>query len=68
MPLDEYLSKQLLESIKITDQPTVGLTYAVSYLVNEKKMKAVDVTRKLKSLVKEISFEFPILTEFFEYY
>lgn len=64
IPLDEYLSKQLLESNKITDLPTVGLTSAVSYLVNEKKMKAVDVTRKLKSMVKEISFEFPILTEF----
>jgi len=64
VPLDEYLSKQILELNKVTDQPGVGLTAAVSYLVNEKKMKAMDVTRKLKTVVKEISFEFPILTEF----
>ena len=62
--LDEYLSKQILELNKVTDQPAIGLTAAVSYLVNEKKLKAMDVTRKLKTVVKEISFEFPILTEF----
>lgn len=64
IPLDEYLSRQILESNRVTDQPPLGLTKAVSYLVNEKKLKAMDVTRKLKAMVKEISFEFPLLTEF----
>ncbi|HEX8314294.1 MAG TPA: toll/interleukin-1 receptor domain-containing protein [Flavisolibacter sp.] len=64
LPLDEYLSKQLLELNKVTDQPSIGLTRAVSYLVNERKLKAMDVTRKLKTMVKEISFEFPVLAEF----
>lgn len=64
LPFDDYLSKSLLESNKVTDQPSLTLTKAVSYLVSEKKIKSMDVTRKLKSMVKEISFEFPLLTEF----
>jgi DNA-binding MarR family transcriptional regulator len=64
MPFDEYLSRQLLESNRITDQPPLSLTKAVSYLVSERKVKSMDVTRKLKSMVKEISFEFPLLTQF----
>lgn len=63
-PFDEYLSKGLLESNKVTDQPVLSLTKAVSYLVSERKVKSMDVTRKLKSMVKEISFEFPLLTQF----
>ena len=62
--LDDYLSKQLLEVNRVIDQEMVELPSAVSYLVNEKKLKAMDVSRKLKSMVKEISFEFPVLTEF----
>ncbi|MDB5205146.1 MAG: toll/interleukin receptor protein [Flavisolibacter sp.] len=64
LPFDEYLSKGLLESNKVTDQPVLSLTKAVSYLVSERKVKSMDVTRKLKSMVKEISFEFPLLTQF----
>jgi len=63
-PLDEYLSRQILEVNRVTDQPVVGLTSAVSYLLNEKKLKPLDVTKRLKSMVKEISFEFPALNEF----
>ena len=59
-PLDQYLSKQILEVNRVTDQPAIDLTTAVSYLLNEKKLKPMDVTRKLKSMVKEISFEFPL--------
>jgi hypothetical protein len=62
-PLDEFLSKQILSLNHVQDQPDLTLTKAVSYLVNEKKLKAMDVTRKLKTLVKEISFEFPLLAE-----
>ncbi|HEY0042242.1 MAG TPA: toll/interleukin-1 receptor domain-containing protein, partial [Flavisolibacter sp.] len=62
--LDEYLSKQILEVNRVTDQPIEELNKAVSYLLNERKLKAMDVTRKLKAMVKEISFEFPILTKF----
>lgn len=64
IPIDNYLSKQLLESSKVTDQPGPTLTEAVNYLVNEKKIKTMDIVRKLKSIVKEINFEFPLLTEF----
>ncbi|MDQ6608848.1 MAG: TIR domain-containing protein [Bacteroidota bacterium] len=64
MPYDEYLSKQLLQVNNVTDQPPLTLTKAVSYLLNERKIKSMDVTRKLKSMVKEVNFEFPLLTEF----
>lgn len=64
VPIDEYLSKQILGSYQITDQPALPLTQAVNYLVNEKKIKMMDITRKLKSLVREINFEFPLITEF----
>ena len=64
IPVDEYLSGQILESNHVTDQPALTLTKAVNYLVNEKKIKTMDITRKLKSMVKEIHFEFPLLTEF----
>ena len=42
------------------------LTHAVSYLVNERRMKPMEVTRKLKTLVKETGFEFPLLTKLLE--
>jgi hypothetical protein len=64
IPMDEYLSEQILQSNYVTDQPALPLTKAVNYLVNEKKIKSMDITRKLKSMVKEINFEFPLLTEF----
>lgn len=64
IPIDEYLSKQLLESNNIAGQPAVTLSKAVNYLLNEKKVKPMDIGRKLKSMVKEINFEFPLLTEF----
>ena len=63
IPVDEYLSEQLLESNHITGQPALSLFKAVNYLVNEKKIRTMDITRKLKSLVKEIHFEFPLLTQ-----
>lgn len=62
IPLDEYLSQQILSLNQVSDQPPLSLTKAVSYLVNERKLKTMDVTRKLKSIVKEINFEFPLLT------
>lgn len=64
IPVDEYLSQRLLESSRITDQPAMPLIKAVNYLINEKKIKTMEITRKLKSMVKEIHFEFPLLTEF----
>ena len=64
IPIDEYLSKQLLQVNKVTDQPPLTLTEAVNYLENEKKVKTIDIIRKLKFIVKEINFDFPVLTEF----
>ena len=62
IPIDEYLSKQLLQVNKVTDQPPLTLTEAVNYLENEKKVKTLDIIRKLKFIVKEINFDFPVLT------
>ena len=64
MPVDEYLSRQILELNKVTDQPSLTLTQAVNYLVNEKKVKTMDIIRKLKLMIKEINFEFPLLSQF----
>lgn len=64
IPVDQYLSRQILESNNVTDGADLSLTRAVNYLVNEKKVKTMDIIRKLKSRVKEINFEFPLLTQF----
>lgn len=64
IPIDEYLSKQILDAYKVTGQPASSLTKAVNFLANENKIKMMDIIRKLKSIVKEINFEFPLLTEF----
>ena len=64
MPVDEYLSRQILGLNNVTDQAALTLTQAVNYLVNEKKVKTMDIIRKLKSMIKEINFEFPLLSQF----
>ena len=64
MPVDEYLSKQILGLNNVTDQAALTLTQAVNYLVNEKKVKTMDIIRKLKLMIKEINFEFPLLSQF----
>jgi TIR domain/SIR2-like domain len=64
IPVDEYLSKQILALNNVTDQSSLTLTQAVNYLVNEKKVKTMDIIRKLKLMIKEINFEFPLLTQF----
>lgn len=64
IPIDEYLSRKILESYGALDQPDIALANAVNYLLNVKKVKPMDVARKLKSIVREINFEFPLLTEF----
>lgn len=64
IPIDEYLSKQILDAYKVTGQPALSLTKAVNFLANENKIKMMDIVRKLKSIVKGINFEFPLLTEF----
>lgn len=61
--LDEYLAKQILAANRVEDQHDLPLTKAVSYLVNERKVKAMDITRRLKLMVKEVRFEFPLLTQ-----
>jgi hypothetical protein len=64
IPIDQYLSKQILDAYKITGEPALSLTQAVNFLANANKIKMMDIVRKLKSIVKEINFEFPLLTEF----
>jgi len=62
--LDDYLSRQILELHHVTVQQPLSLTQAVNHLITERKMKTMDLIRKLKFLVKELHFEFPLLTEF----
>ena len=62
--VDQYLSGQILNAYQVTDQTDLSLSKAVDYLVIEKKIKLMDITRKLKIMVKEINFEFPLLAEF----
>lgn len=62
--IDQYLSRQLLEMHHITDQPELTLSKAVDFLEIEKRIKPMDINRKLKSIVKDINFEFPLLTGF----
>ncbi|KAA9041261.1 toll/interleukin-1 receptor domain-containing protein [Ginsengibacter hankyongi] len=64
IPVDEYLSQQMLGQYHISDQQELTLTQAVNYLVNEKKVKTMDIIRKLKLMLREINFEFPLLTQF----
>ncbi|HVF98139.1 MAG TPA: SIR2 family protein, partial [Flavisolibacter sp.] len=66
IPFDEYLSKQLLQANGVTGLPPLPLTKAVSYLLNERRLKPMEVTRKLKTLVKEIRFDFPLLSQLLE--
>src|SRR5215212_8318012 len=63
-PLDNYLSKKILELHKITGYTASTLSEAVNYLENEQKIKTMDIIRKLKSVVKDINFELPVLSEF----
>ena len=62
-PVDNYLCSQLLNAYKANDYPASTLSDAVDFLINNKWIKPMDIIRKLKSIVKEIDFEFPLLTE-----
>lgn len=64
VPVDDYLSKQVLALNNVTDQPPLSLTQAVNHLANEKKVKMMDILRRLKSMIKELNFDFPLLTQF----
>ena len=63
-PLDSYLSQKILELHKISDRNGLSLSEAVNYLEIEKEIKTMDIIRKLKSIVKDINFELPVLSEF----
>jgi hypothetical protein len=63
-PLDNYLSQKILELHKITDHKAGSLPEAVNYLEIELKIKSMDIIRKLKSIVKDINFELPLLNDF----
>src|SRR4051812_23028916 len=63
IPIDNYLCTQLLQSFRTSDYPAATLEDAVDYLVNKKMIKPMDIIRRLKSAVKDINFQFPLLTE-----
>jgi len=62
-PLDNYLSQKILELHKISDYNAASLSQAVNYLEIERKVKSMDIIRKLKSIVKDINFELPVLNK-----
>lgn len=64
VPIDDYLSKQLLSVYDIMDQPSLSLTDAVNFLENERKIRPMDIIRRLKTIVKEINFDLPALNDF----
>ena len=61
---ETYISRKILEVYKVSDLPPATLAGAVSYLETERREKPMDITRKLKSILKDINFEFPLLAEF----
>ena len=64
VPIDPYLSSQLLNSYQVTDQPDLTLLNAIDFLVkNKNDIELVDVITQLREIVKGINFEFPLLTE-----
>lgn len=63
-PLDTYITNQLLQAYTVTDYSGTSLTNAVNHLVMEKKFKQMDVIRRLKSIVKDVNFELPLLDKF----
>lgn len=62
-PLDNYISQKILDLHKISNLNVAGLSEAVNYLEIEKKIKSMDIIRKLKSIVKDIDFELPLLKD-----
>jgi len=66
LPADGFLSKQILAFNKVTDLQTSELNIAVNFLENEKKQKTMDIIKRLKSIVNEMNFDFPLLNEFLQ--
>ena len=65
IPIDEHLSKQLLAEFDVTDQPSLTLPEAVSYLNKEKEIEPIDIRGRLDPLVEDIKGkEFPLLSAF----
>lgn len=66
-PIDDYLSKKLLEKFTITGQPPVNLTDAVNYIETEKNEDYDDISGEiiacLNETLKSLNFEFPLLTD-----
>jgi hypothetical protein len=68
LPIDNFLTKNLLEKFESADQTFNNLTDAVNYLVNEKtidseKIEKEDIVNHLNTAIKKIEFEFPLLTD-----
>ena len=64
VPIDQYLSKQILEQNRVTDQPPMTLNEAVNFLINDRRVKSMDIIRKLKAMVKDLNFDFEGLKNF----
>ncbi|MEO8111324.1 MAG: toll/interleukin-1 receptor domain-containing protein [Ginsengibacter sp.] len=64
-PIDDYLSKQLLEEFDVTDQPAMTLPEALNYLTNVRREEPLDIKTRLNSMVEDIADkDFPLLSDF----
>ncbi len=63
VPIDQYLSGQILNSFQVTGQQDLTLSKAVDYLIIKQQIDLGDIVTKLRGMMKGINFEFPLLTE-----
>ena len=64
VPIDQYLSGQLLNAYQVTDKPDLSLMSAIDFIVkNNSDLELVDVITQLREIVKGINLEFPLLNK-----
>ena len=64
--IDDYLSGKILQEHNVTDQSDLTLAEAINYLAKEKQIPIRSINKRLKEIVDDINFEFPLLSDFLE--
>ena len=63
LPIDSYLSQQILDSFNISDQSFNSLAAAFNFLVTAGNKTSVDFTDNLKTIVSNFKSELPIINQ-----